>query len=104
MVRECSETVHMAALDGRSVVYIVKVDSTRAVRMVSAQGRRLSAHCAALGKMLLAQQSDEELEELYAGAEFDALTASSITSFAQLPRELAEVRATDRKSTWLNSS
>lgn len=30
----CDETVHFAVLDGAEVVYIAKVDSTRAVRMV----------------------------------------------------------------------
>src|SRR3954454_7175117 len=49
----CDETVHVAVLDGTEVVYVAKVDSTHPVRMVSAVGRRLPAHCTGVGKMLL---------------------------------------------------
>ncbi|CAM5726538.1 DNA-binding IclR family transcriptional regulator OS=Streptomyces violarus OX=67380 GN=FHS41_003360 PE=4 SV=1 [Streptomyces violarus] len=42
----CDETVHVAILEDTDVIYIAKVDSTHAVRMVStAAGRRLPAHC-----------------------------------------------------------
>ena len=58
----CDETVHVAILEGRDVIYIAKVDSTHAVRMVSAAGRRLPAHCTSVGKMLLASLPEEELE------------------------------------------
>lgn len=34
----CDETVHVAILEGTDVIYIAKVDSTHAVRMVSAAG------------------------------------------------------------------
>src|SRR5258708_34742803 len=37
----CGETVHLATLDGIEVVYLAKVDSIHAVRMVSAVGRPL---------------------------------------------------------------
>ena len=49
----CNEAVHVAVLNGADVIYLVKVDSTHPVRMVSAVGRRLPAHCTAVGKMLL---------------------------------------------------
>jgi DNA-binding IclR family transcriptional regulator len=35
----CDETVHVAILEDTDVIYIAKVDSTHAVRMVSAAGR-----------------------------------------------------------------
>jgi IclR family transcriptional regulator, KDG regulon repressor len=89
----CDETVHLAVLDGAEVVYIVKVDSTHSVRMVSAVGRRLPAHCTAVGKMLLSGLSPEEFAaRLPAGRPLAAMTSESITSVAQLERELAEVR------------
>lgn len=89
----CDETVHLAVLDGVEVVYIAKVDSTHSVRMVSAVGRRLPAHCTAVGKMLLSGLSPEELA---ARLPFDkplaAMTPRSITSVGHLERELADVR------------
>lgn len=89
----CGETVHVAVLDHAQVVYIAKVDSTYAVRMVSAVGRRLPAHCTAVGKMLLSALSDEELAARYGGGKtLPAMTPNSLTSFERLRRELAAIR------------
>ena len=89
----CGETVHLASLDGVEVVYIVKADSIHAVRMVSAVGRRLPAHCTAVGKVLLSGVPDEELARRYSQPnELPAMTAHSIRSFQALAAELDGVR------------
>jgi DNA-binding IclR family transcriptional regulator len=88
----CDETVHVAILEDTDVIYIAKVDSTHAVRMVSAAGRRLPAHCTSVGKMLLASLTETELESRIADREFPAMTPNSITGPDQLRSALAEVR------------
>ncbi|MFD7087606.1 IclR family transcriptional regulator [Streptomyces sp. NPDC059892] len=88
----CDETVHVAILEETDVIYIAKVDSTHAVRMVSAAGRRLPAHCTSVGKMLLASLPGAELENRIAGHEFTAMTPASITDPEVLRAELAEIR------------
>jgi len=89
----CNETVHLAVLDDTEVVYIAKVDSTQAIRMVSAVGRRLPAHCTAVGKMLLSGLSDRELIARYGRSKsFASMTPNSITSLPRLRRELAVIR------------
>lgn len=89
----CDETVHVAILEGRDVIYIAKVDSTHAVRMVSAAGRRLPAHCTSVGKMLLASLPEEELEATLAeGGPLVAMTPDSITSPGELRKALEEIR------------
>jgi DNA-binding IclR family transcriptional regulator len=91
---ECNETVHVGVRDGRNVVYIAKVDSTRAVRMVSAVGRTLPAHCTAVGKALLAELTEAEWAELYPdGTELPALTGRSVTDLAELRAQLRDVAA-----------
>lgn len=89
----CDETVHVAVLEGTEVVYIAKVDSTHPVRMVSAVGRRLPAHCTGVGKMLLSGLNAEALDARYPrDRELPAMTPRSITSPAKLRTHLAEVR------------
>jgi IclR family transcriptional regulator, KDG regulon repressor len=76
------------------VIYVAKADCTHPVRMVSAVGRRLPAHCTAVGLMLLARLDARRLDELYPlGDTLPALTKRSITSAAQLRSRLAEIRA-----------
>ncbi|MTE18928.1 helix-turn-helix domain-containing protein [Streptomyces sp. TRM43335] len=92
----CDETVHVAILEGTDVIYIAKVDSTHAVRMVSAAGRRLPAHCTSVGKMLLASLPREELEARLPGPGDEplrAMTPNSITSPDELREALTEIRA-----------
>jgi DNA-binding IclR family transcriptional regulator len=89
----CGETVHLASLEGVEVVYIVKADSIHAVRMVSAVGRRLPAHCTAVGKVLLSGVPEEDLVRRYGTAKaLPAMTAHSIRSFRALAAELDQVR------------
>ncbi|MGH4028834.1 IclR family transcriptional regulator [Actinomycetota bacterium Odt1-20B] len=90
----CDETVHVAILEGLDVIYIAKVDSTHAVRMVSAAGRRLPAHCTSVGKMLLAalpaDKLDLRIEE--EGGELVGMTHNSITDPDALRSALAVIR------------
>ncbi|MFE4923787.1 IclR family transcriptional regulator [Streptomyces sp. NPDC056661] len=88
----CGETVHVAILEDTDVIYIAKVDSTHAVRMVSAAGRRLPAHCTSVGKMLLATLPDRELDARLDGRELTGMTPNSITDPAELRTVLTGVR------------
>ncbi|MFD3943829.1 IclR family transcriptional regulator [Streptomyces sp. NPDC058579] len=88
----CDETVHVALLEDTDVIYVAKVDSTHAVRMVSAAGRRLPAHCTAVGKMLLASLPPAELDSRIDGRELVAMTPHSITAHDALRAALAEIR------------
>jgi DNA-binding IclR family transcriptional regulator len=90
----CGETVHLATLDGIEVVYLAKVDSIHAVRMVSAVGRRLPAHCTGVGKALLSELSDDELARRFGGeaAPLPAMTPNSIPTVDALREALADVR------------
>jgi IclR family KDG regulon transcriptional repressor len=91
--KACDETVQMAIRDGTDAVFIIRVDSSHTLRLVSAVGSRLPANCTALGKMLLSTLTDEELAALYKGHKrLPGMTANSITSIKGLVGELAEIR------------
>lgn len=91
---ECGETVHVAVLDGTDVVYIVRIESTHVVRMVSSLGGRLPAHVTAVGKTLLAYQPPAAIDALYpGGTELSVMTPSSLRTASALREELARIRA-----------
>lgn len=89
----CDEAVHVAVLDGADVVYLVKVDSTHPVRMVSGVGLRLPAHCTAVGKVLLANLDRAALDTVLAKGPLAAMTPESITDPDRLRAHLEGVRA-----------
>lgn len=88
----CDEAVHVAVLDGADVVYLVKVDSTHPVRMVSGVGLRLPAHCTAVGKVLLAGLDQADLDAVLAKGVLPGMTANSITDPDRLRAHLESVR------------
>jgi DNA-binding IclR family transcriptional regulator len=85
------ETVHLGRLDGPNVVYIAKRESAHPLRLFSAIGRRLPAHATALGKALLAQRPDAEVDRLLDWPLL-GLTPHTLTTPEALHANLAKVR------------
>lgn len=88
---ECDETAQVGVLDGRHVLYLARADSTQMVRLVSAVGRRVPAHCTALGKVLLAHLDSSERARRLANVELERLTERSVADFDDLQRQLIQV-------------
>jgi DNA-binding IclR family transcriptional regulator len=91
----CDEAVLVAVLDGADVIYLVKVDSTHPVRMVSGVGRRLPAHCTAVGKILLSSLDPAGLDAVLTNGALPGMTPASITDPDRLREHLDRVRAED---------
>lgn len=90
---ECGETVQIVIREGAYVVYIVRIDSTHTLRLVSHVGSRLPAYCTAGGKAMLATLSDNEIDELFPNdAALQPMTDNSIDSRDRLFSELATIR------------
>lgn len=89
--RQFGETVHLGRLDGPYVVYMAKRESVHPLRLYSAIGRRLPAHATALGKVLLAERTDEAVHGLLTWP-LAALTPHTITDRDALYADLAAVR------------
>ncbi|BCI51084.1 transcriptional regulator [Mycolicibacterium litorale] len=81
--------VHLAVLDGADVVYLDKVGDRMVAALPSRVGGRQPAHCTAIGKALLAYNSDACDDVDLANRR----TKYSIGSAAQLAAELAKTRA-----------
>lgn len=86
------ETVQIAVLDGRHVVYVERRESPQTVRLFGRIGHRNHAHCTSTGKVLLASLPAEDLDTVLAGWRLPRLTAYTITTHAALVAELDAVR------------
>ena len=92
LARETGETVHVGILYDGEVICVQAVDGTRLVRMHAFVGKRTPAHASALGKVLLAQLPDAEIEALAARG-LAAFTPNTLTDPASLRAALHGVRA-----------
>ncbi len=87
------ETVQLALLDGREVVFVERIESPNTLRLFNEVGRRNWAHASGTGKVLLAFLPSDELDRLLDGWKLPALTPHTITDPAALREELDRVRA-----------
>ncbi len=87
------ETTHLATLEAGRVVYVDKLEGTRAVRVnLTRIGAELYAHCSGVGKVLLAFRPWPEVERIVAEKGLPALTPNTITTPDELKTELLRVR------------
>jgi IclR family transcriptional regulator, KDG regulon repressor len=92
--RETGESSHFAVRMGDAVVVIARTGGPGAFQLADRVGVVRPAHCTALGKIILASLSDDQLKRFLDRAELTPSTAKSITEAAALRREVAEVRRT----------
>ena len=88
----CNESVYMAVLNEDKALVVEEVGVTEDLRINSPIGKRLSLHCTAGGKILLASLSEEERKAYYSRNELQPSTKNTISDISRLEEELATVR------------
>ena len=90
--RVTGETVNIAVLDGREVLYLDVMESSHTFRLVSQVGMRRPVYCTALGKAMLAFIPEEEQQYFFDGMSFERFTPHTIRGATQLRKEFALIR------------
>jgi DNA-binding IclR family transcriptional regulator len=90
-----NETVHLAVLDNDlRVVYLEKLATQRAVGlMMSRIGITAPMHCTALGRVMAAFRSEDEIRQWIQTNGLKAYTDATITDGAAFFRELGKIRS-----------
>lgn len=90
---ELGESSSLAVLDGDDVVYVVRSSARhRLMAITLSVGTRLPAAYTSMGRVLLAQLSEAELEAYLAGVKLEAFTEFSVTNADALRSEVVRVR------------
>ena len=85
-------SAYLGVLEGDKVVYIEKRNVSSAAKLYSRLGVRVNAYCSSLGKCLLANYSNAQLDSILADCSFVRFTPHTIPDIEALRRELAKVR------------
>jgi DNA-binding IclR family transcriptional regulator len=100
---QLDETVHLGIIEpGKPIViYLDKLESSHAVRLVSRVGQAVPVHCTALGKVMLSFMPEEERRRVISACDFKPYTANSIASADALIKDLSAIHsdgyATDKQ-------
>lgn len=90
---ELGESSSLAVLDGDDVVYVVRSSARhRLMAITLSVGTRLPAAYTSMGRVLLAQLPDAELEIFLARVKLEAFTRSSVIDSNVLKDEISTVR------------
>jgi IclR family pca regulon transcriptional regulator len=84
LVARLHESSSISVLDGHQIVYVVRVPTKRIMTVAISVGTRFPAYATSMGRVLLAQMPDDELERYLAEATFERLTSRTVTNPARL--------------------
>lgn len=86
------ETSNLAILNGNEVFFIDRVESSQSIRLKSNIGSKLPAYCTALGKVLLAYQDNEFIDQFLQSTELKKYTPTTITEPKLFKEHLNEIK------------
>lgn len=89
---ELNVSGHLSTLDGTDVVYIGTARMHGITAINVNVGRRLKAHAVANGRVLLAHQSEEYIEENYNEENLAKLTEHKITDLTSFKKNLIKIK------------
>ncbi len=95
LAKETGETCNLGVLDGNSVVYLDRVESTWPLRMHFSVGSKVPLHAVAMGKLFMSRMPKRARERLYAAAALERFTEHTITDPSAMENELAAIRRED---------
>jgi DNA-binding IclR family transcriptional regulator len=85
-------TVHLGAVNGDEIIYLIRADSDKPYVMPSRVGLAVPMHSTGIGKVVLADRADKELESFVARAGLPSRTEHTITTLGGLLAEIKSVR------------
>ncbi|GAA4569053.1 IclR family transcriptional regulator domain-containing protein [Planotetraspora kaengkrachanensis] len=92
LVAEVKESASMSVLDGDDIVYVTRVPTSRIMSVSIMVGTRFPAYVTSMGRVLLANLPEEEVDRRLKQARLESRTSRTITSEQALRTELQRVR------------
>jgi len=87
-----SETAHIGVFKDHQVLYLLKMDSSYPVHLLSHAGRKNPVHCTSTGQVLLAYQSEATIEQVIHKG-LACYTSTTITDSIKLKNLLKTIRS-----------
>jgi len=88
------ETINVSILDRGNIIFIMKEESKHAFRLNTHIGSIVRAYGSAMGKALLSELTEAEIDSLYPEDRLPPLTKKTIATKKELKLELEQVRQT----------
>jgi IclR family transcriptional regulator, pca regulon regulatory protein len=91
VTQETKESSSASVLEGFDIVYVARVQTRRIMSISLSVGSRLPAFCTSMGRVLLAQLSEQMLERYLQSATFSKFTERTVCNPDELRKEIRSV-------------
>ena len=92
LVEQVHESCSASVLDGTDIVYVARVPTRRIMTIALAVGTRLPAHATSMGRVLLSELSEVDLQRYFDSVTLNRLTPRTVVEPDQLRTILQEIR------------
>lgn len=92
LAAEVNETTSASVLDGTDIVFVARIESKRIMNMTLGVGSRLPAWATAMGRVLLAGLSDDDLDRYFERVSLTPLNGHTLTDERKLRRTISKAR------------
>lgn len=92
LAKKTGEIIHLTILDGADIIYLDKKGQAQPLTVATEIGGRGPAYCSAMGKVLLAGLTRQELKKTLGEGLLKKRTSNTITEMPRLAAELAKVK------------
>lgn len=89
---ETGDSSSLAVLTGEDILYLVHVSTNRRIRLGAGVGTRFPVYATSLGRVLMAYQSDDVIDDYLANVELAGFTDYTITDKTVLRDRLKQIR------------
>ena len=93
LVEEVRESCSAAVLDDTDIVYVLRIPTHKIMAISLGIGSRLPAFCTSMGRVLLSDRSDAEIERILKRSDLRPRTNRTVTDRAELKRIIDDVRS-----------
>ncbi|SNT37062.1 transcriptional regulator, IclR family [Noviherbaspirillum humi] len=90
--RTLNESCSLAVLDEQEVLYVARSATSRVMSVALNTGSRLPAYCTSLGRIMLAQLPDEEIDDYLQRVDIKAFTEKTVVSRSRLKEVILAAR------------
>lgn len=92
LMEKTGEVVHLVVREGIQIVYVSKVEPKKSIMMYTRIGMSKPMYCTAMGKAMMAELTDEEVEDIWNKSDIEKYTENTIVDLQKLKENLKKVK------------
>ncbi|MDD3225060.1 MAG: IclR family transcriptional regulator [Clostridium sp.] len=92
LMEKTGEVVHLVVREGIQIIYVSKVEPPKSIMMYTRIGMSKPMYCTAMGKAMMAELSEKEVEDIWEKSDVKKYTDNTIVDLDSLKENLKKVK------------